>query len=94
MESSAFVTLAVVAAVLGCLALTRLAADVILMAALTFLVVSGILTLEQALAGFANPAIMFAASASFMTPLGYQTNLMVLGPGGYRMGDYFRLGRR
>lgn len=37
-------------------------------------------------------AIMFAASASFITPIGYQTNLMVLGPGGYRMSDYFRLG--
>ena len=37
-------------------------------------------------------AIMIGASASFATPLGYQTNLMVYGPGGYRFLDYIKIG--
>ena len=55
------------------------------------------LAVELAQAGNINArpliiAITLAASLSFMTPIGYQTNLMVMGPGGYRSKDYVRCG--
>jgi di/tricarboxylate transporter len=37
-------------------------------------------------------AVAFAGSASFLTPMGYNTNAMVYAPGGYRFGDYMRFG--
>ncbi|TXK95625.1 hypothetical protein BMR07_14025 [Methylococcaceae bacterium CS1] len=52
---------------------------------------SGAQSLDVSIAPFAV-AVMISASASFVTPIGYQTNLMVFGPGGYRFTDYIKLG--
>jgi di/tricarboxylate transporter len=37
-------------------------------------------------------AVALGASCDFLTPIGHQNNLLVMGPGGYRFGDYWRLG--
>ena len=53
------------------------------------------ISLADALGVDARPlvvAVMVAASASFATPIGYQTNMLVYGPGGYRFTDFLRVG--
>jgi di/tricarboxylate transporter len=37
-------------------------------------------------------AVLFGANCAFATPIGYQTNLLVMGPGYYRFGDFLRVG--
>jgi di/tricarboxylate transporter len=53
--------------------------------------VSAASTLEASALPFVM-SILVAASSGFATPIGYQTNLMVYGPGGYRFSDYLRFG--
>jgi di/tricarboxylate transporter len=37
-------------------------------------------------------AVAIGAGSDFLTPIGHQCNTLVMGPGGYRFGDYWRLG--
>ena len=37
-------------------------------------------------------AVAIGASCAFLTPIGHQSNALVMGPGGYRFGDYWRMG--
>ncbi|MFO8141280.1 MAG: SLC13 family permease [Marinobacter sp.] len=69
--------------------------EVITNNAAAVLILPVVLSLTTAMGVNAEPfiiAVMMAASASFATPLGYQTNMMVFGPGGYRFGDFVRVG--
>jgi len=53
------------------------------------------LTLAQDLSVNPMPFILvvaFASAANFMTPIGYQTNLMIYGPGSYKFKDFFKIG--
>jgi di/tricarboxylate transporter len=53
------------------------------------------ITMAEALGHDVTPYILvvcFGAAASFITPIGYQTNLMVYGPGRYSFKDFFRIG--
>lgn len=77
--------------VLATVILTELVSNAAAAAIVFPIAVATALEVGQDPRGFAI-AIAVAASASFLTPIGYQTNTMVYGPGGYRFTDYARLG--
>ncbi len=68
-------------------ALSNIAALAILFPMVAAMVNGGVLPSQVAFLGLA-----FGASNAFLTPFGYQTNLLVYGPGGYKSLDYLRMG--
>ena len=76
-------------------ALTSVLTEMISNNAVAVVVTPVAIGLAQALGVDPRPlvvAVMVAASASFATPIGYQTNTLVYGPGGYRFTDFMRIG--
>ena len=74
---------------------TSLLSDVISNAAAAILSAPIAVTVAAELGASSDPFLMgvaVGASAAFLTPIGHQSNTLVLGPGGYRFGDYWRLG--
>lgn len=81
--------------VLAIYGLTSVLTEVVSNNAVAVIVTPIAISLAQALGVDARPlvvAVMMAASASFATPIGYQTNTLVYGPGGYRFTDFLRVG--
>ncbi len=90
-----FEPLGVVGILLGVYLITTLLTEIITNAAAASIVFPIAIQITLSLGIDPKPfilAIAFAGSASFATPFGYQTNLMVYGPGGYKFSDFLRVG--
>ncbi|GHD38811.1 SLC13 family permease [Thalassobaculum fulvum] len=77
------------------LVLTMTLSDVMNNAATAVVMAPIAIGVAAALGVDADPMLMavaVGASAAFLTPIGHQNNLLVMGPGGYRFGDYWRMG--
>jgi di/tricarboxylate transporter len=83
------------AVLMGIFVMTALLTEIISNAAATVLVVP--IAIDAAFGLGLNPqayvmGVVLAASTSFLMPIGHQVNVIVFGPGGYRFGDYTRVG--
>ena len=90
-----FVPLGPTGILLGIYIITALMAAYITNKASVAIIFPISLTIADNLALTPTPFILvvaFAAAANFITPIGYQTNLMVYGPGGYSFKDFFKIG--
>jgi di/tricarboxylate transporter len=84
-----------VLALIVLLVVTMTLSDIINNAAAAVLMAPVAVSLALGLGVSIDPLLMavgVGASAAFLTPIGHQSNTLVMGPGGYRFGDYWRLG--
>jgi len=74
---------------------TMFLSDLVNNAAATVLVAPIALGVAAGMGASPDPflmAVAVGASCAFLTPIGHQSNTLVMGPGGYRFGDYWRMG--
>ena len=77
------------------MAVTMTLSDVLNNTATTIIAAPIAINIAEALGVSADPflmAVAVAASCAFLTPIGHKNNTLILGPGGYRFGDYWRMG--
>ncbi|PMR71310.1 SLC13 family permease [Halomonas heilongjiangensis] len=85
----------VVATLVGLFVITMMLSDVINNAAAAVLMAPIAASLASGFDVSIDPFLMVvavSASCAFLTPIGHQSNTLVMGPGGYRFGDYWRMG--
>ena len=85
----------IVTLLIGIFIITNLLASIITNIGAVAIIFPISLSLAEQLGANPKPFVLlvaFAAAASFITPIGYQTNLMVYGPGGYKFKDFIRVG--
>jgi len=77
------------------LVVTMTLSDILNNAATTVVMAPIAISVAQALGLSPDPflmAVAIGASCAFLTPIGHQNNALIMGPGGYRFSDYWRLG--
>ncbi len=85
----------VVVTLVGLFVITMMLSDVVNNAAAAVLMAPIAASLAEGFGVSLDPFLMVvavSASCAFLTPIGHQSNTLVMGPGGYRFGDYWRLG--